>query len=191
MQLLCLCRCWSCTCRPIPRCTAERRSKSPETRSTRTCCSIPDSNTCTSPPRKRSNSLTLGQIDSFFFIKSISRSFHPSNTSVSLREEGQGLSHVLTLLLSFHPSRQRLNESFIYLIWSFIHLYDWRQYIRLHYHTEVSHWFIHSLSFSLFSSLVLFLPSSVSLSLVLSSFGCHHSPPPHRSEIDVIDSEMN
>lgn len=28
-------------------------------------------------------------------------------------------------------------------------------------------------------------------SFVLSSFGRHRSPPPHRSEMDVIDSEMN
>lgn len=69
MQFLCSCRCWRCICPPIPRCTGERRAKSRETRSTRTCCLIPASNTCTSPRRKRSSSLRLGRIDySFFFF---------------------------------------------------------------------------------------------------------------------------
>lgn len=73
MQFSCFCRCWKSICQPILSCTGERRAKSQETRSTRTCCSIWASNTCTSPPRKRSNSLRLGRIDCSFFLNHFSR----------------------------------------------------------------------------------------------------------------------
>lgn len=73
MQFLCFCRCLKSICQPIPRCTGERQAKSQETRSTRTCCSIRASNTCTSPPRKRSNSLRLRRIDCSFFLNHFSR----------------------------------------------------------------------------------------------------------------------
>lgn len=75
-------RCWRSICRIIPRCTAERRATSPETGSTRTCCSTPACSTCTSPPRKRSDALMLPLIDSSVFLKKIHLStFDPSNSS--------------------------------------------------------------------------------------------------------------
>lgn len=54
LELKCPCRCWRSICQPTLRSMAGRRPRSPETRSTRTCCSIPASNICTSPGRKGS-----------------------------------------------------------------------------------------------------------------------------------------
>lgn len=55
LELKCPRRCWRSICQPTPRSTAGRWPRSPETRSTRTCCLIPASNICTSPGRKGSD----------------------------------------------------------------------------------------------------------------------------------------
>lgn len=55
MKCVCSCRCWRFTCGLPPRCTGEFPVRSLGAGSTRTCCSIPASNTCTSPRRKRSS----------------------------------------------------------------------------------------------------------------------------------------
>ncbi len=195
MQFLCFCRCWRCTCQPILRCTGERQPKSRGTRSTRTSCSIPASNTCTSPRRKRSNSLRLGGIDYSFLLNSfLCPSIHRTPLC-RLIKKVRGSVMCLHLLSHFiHQVRDLMSLSFILSV-----LFD---HLFIHWLTPIHPSTLPHRSQPLIYSLVLFLSGllcfalhllspSVFLSFVLSSFSRHHSLPPRWSEIDVIDLEMN
>lgn len=117
----------------------------------------------------------------FFFTKSISLSSYPSNTSVSPHIK-KVRDSVMCLLLLFHF----IHHATSHLFWpSYLIIYS---FVRL---TPIHPSALPHRSQPLIYSLILFSLHLSFSSFVLSSFGRHHSLTPHRSEIDVIDSEMN